>query len=41
MLIFPSENGIKVINLQKFYRELESGENLVQGNENCMIELSG
>ena len=41
MLIFPSENGMEVINLQRFYRESESGENLVQGNEDCMIELSG
>ena len=41
VLIFPSKNGIVIINLQRFYRELDSGENLVQGNEDCMIELSG
>ena len=40
VLIFPSKNGIEVINLQRFYRESESGENLVQGKENYMIELN-
>ena len=41
VLVFPNINGIEVINLQRFYRESESGENLVHGKDNHMIELSG
>lgn len=41
MRIFHGKSGIEVINSQRFYRESDSGENLVKGKENCMIELSG